>query len=64
MTVPNRTDIKTGQTVRIVEKQNQPTGALTEGVVSRILTKSAAHPHGIKVMLTDGRVGRVREILG
>jgi uncharacterized repeat protein (TIGR03833 family) len=63
MTVPSRSEIKPGQRVRIVEKQNQPTGALTEGVVSRILTKSSSHPHGIKVMLTDGRVGRVREIL-
>lgn len=64
MSVPSRSEIKPGQRVRIVEKQNQPTGALTEGVVSRILTKSPAHPHGIKVMLTDGRVGRVQEIVG
>ena len=64
MTVPNRTKIMPGQTVRIVEKQNQPTGEITEGIVSRILTKSSSHAHGIKVMLTDGRVGRVREIVG
>ena len=64
MSVPSRSEIKPGQRVRIVEKQNQPTGALTEGVISRILTKSSSHPHGIKVMLTDGRVGRVREIVG
>jgi len=64
VSVPSRSEIKPGQRVRIVEKQNQPTSALTEGVVSRILTKSSSHPHGIKVMLTDARVGRVREILG
>jgi uncharacterized repeat protein (TIGR03833 family) len=49
--------------VQIVEKQNQRTGALTEGVVLRILTKSPSHPHGIKVMLEDGRVGRVQAII-
>ena len=47
----------------IVEKQNQPTGKLTEGAVARILTKSPSHPHGIKVMLEDGRVGRVQSII-
>jgi len=46
-----------------VEKQNQPTGKLTEGTVQRILTKSPNHPHGIKVMLDNGIVGRVKEIL-
>lgn len=64
MPVPKRSEIQPGQRVRIVEKQNQPTGALTEGVVSRLLTKSPSHPHGIKVMLTDGKVGRVQEIVG
>lgn len=49
--------------VQIVEKQNQRSGALTEGVVSRILTSSSTHPHGIKVMLEDGKVGRVQEII-
>lgn len=63
MAVPNRSEIKSGQRVLIVEKQNQPTGKQTEGVVARVLTKSPSHPHGIKVMLTDGRVGRVQEIL-
>ncbi len=63
MPVPSRSEIKPGQRVRIVEKQNQSTGLQTEGVVARILTKSATHPHGIKVMLTDGRVGRVQEIV-
>ena len=49
--------------VRVVEKQNQRTGQLTEGVVQRILTNSPTHPHGIKVMLDNGIVGRVKEIL-
>jgi len=49
--------------VRVVEKQNQGSGALTDGVVARILTKSATHPHGIKVMLADGRVGRVDSLV-
>ena len=61
--VPDRIAIQPGKRVQIVEKQNQPTGALTEGVVARILTKSPSHPHGIKVMLTDGKVGRVKAIL-
>ncbi len=64
MPVPNRSEISPGLRVRIVEKQNQPTGKLTEGVVARLLTKSPNHPHGIKVMLDDGRVGRVQEIVG
>lgn len=59
----NRADISIGARVRIVLKQDQPTGKLTEGVVMRILTKSPHHPHGIKVMLEDGQVGRVQEIL-
>ena len=62
MPLPTRTEIRPGQRVRIVEKQNQPTGLQTKGVVARILTKSACHPHGIKVMLEDGRVGRVQAI--
>ncbi len=49
--------------VRIVEKHNQRTGKLTEGTVQRILTNSPSHPHGIKVMLEDGVVGRVKEII-
>lgn len=63
MPTPNRSGIQPGQRVSIVEKQNQPTGQRTEGTVARILTKSPSHPHGIKVMLTDGRVGRVQEIV-
>lgn len=58
-----RKDIKVGAWVAIVLKKDQRSGALTEGEVSKILTKSATHPHGIKVMLTDGQVGRVKEIL-
>ena len=64
MRLPARSEIKPGMRVLVVEKQNQPTGKLTEGVVLRILTKSPTHPHGIKVMLTDGKVGRVQAISG
>ena len=63
MKLPKRNEIHAGMRVRIVEKQNQPTGRLTEGIVARILTKSPTHPHGIKVMLVDGKVGRVQEIV-
>jgi uncharacterized repeat protein (TIGR03833 family) len=58
----NRSDIKPGKTVGIVLKENQATGILTEGVVQDILTKSLYHPHGIKVRLTTGEVGRVKVI--
>ncbi len=57
-----RSNIRVGQTVDIVLKQDQPTGKRTRGVVRRILTNSAVHPRGIKVMLEDGRVGRVQEL--
>lgn len=57
----NRKDIKIGQKVKIVLKKDQRSGNLTEGVVSKILTNSPTHPHGIKVMLEDGSVGRVKE---
>jgi uncharacterized repeat protein (TIGR03833 family) len=63
MALPKRSQIRPGLRVQIVEKQNQRTGALTEGVVLRILTKSPSHPHGIKVMLEGGRVGRVQAIM-
>lgn len=63
MAPPTRNEIRPGLRVLIVEKQNQRTGATTEGVVARILTSSAAHPHGIKVMLKDGRVGRVKAVI-
>jgi uncharacterized repeat protein (TIGR03833 family) len=58
-----RANIRPGLRVRVVEKQNQGNGKLTEGVIQRILTKSPTHPHGIKVMLEDGIVGRVKEIV-
>ena len=58
-----RSDIRTGSHVRIVMKADQRTGALTEGIVRDILTKSAFHPHGIKVRLEAGQVGRVKEII-
>jgi len=58
-----RADVRPGLRVRIVLKQDQRTGNLTEGVVRDILTNSATHPHGIKVRLADGRVGRVKQIL-
>lgn len=57
-----RRDIHPGQTVHIVLKQDQRTGRRTKGVVKQILTKSSRHPHGIKVRLEDGQVGRVKEI--
>jgi len=56
----NRKDIKIGMDVYIVLKNDQRSGRLTRGVVKDILTKSASHPHGIKVRLTDGQVGRVK----
>lgn len=59
----NRSEIKIGSKVKVVQKQDQRSGALTEGVVMRILTKSPVHPHGIKVMLENGVVGRVKEVL-
>ncbi len=58
-----RKDIKIGAKVMVVEKQNQKTGKLTEGIVMRLLTNSQNHPRGIKVMLTSGIVGRVQQIL-
>ncbi len=58
-----RADITPGMTVDIVLKADQPTGALTRGVVRDILTPSKFHPHGIKVRLTDGQVGRVKHIV-
>ncbi|WP_316897393.1 YwbE family protein [Pseudodesulfovibrio indicus] len=59
-----RADIKPGMLVDIVLKKDQRTGALTRGTVANLLTKSPTHPHGIKVRLTDGQVGRVKAILG
>jgi uncharacterized repeat protein (TIGR03833 family) len=59
----NRKDVKPGLEVAIVLKQDQRSGKLTYGVVETLLTKSSFHPHGIKVRLTDGQVGRVQEII-
>ncbi|OVE77527.1 hypothetical protein BVX99_02415 [bacterium F16] len=59
----NRTDIAIGAEVEIVLKKDQRTGTLTRGVVQSILTKSGVHPHGIKVRLESGAVGRVKHIL-
>ncbi len=58
-----RSDIKAGLHVSIVLKQDQRTGKLTEGVVKDILTNSPTHPHGIKVRLQTGEIGRVKKIL-
>jgi uncharacterized repeat protein (TIGR03833 family) len=57
-----RSNIKSGIKVRIVLKQDQRSGRLTEGVVADILTNSSSHPHGIKVRLTSGAIGRVKEV--
>ena len=58
----NRKDIHSGLSVSIVLKQDQRTGKLTRGIVKDILTKSSSHPHGIKVRLMSGQVGRVQKI--
>jgi len=57
-----RKNIKPGLSVGIVLKQDQRSGKITQGIVKRILTNSSNHPHGIKVQLEDGQVGRVKEI--
>jgi uncharacterized repeat protein (TIGR03833 family) len=57
-----RSSIKPGMRVKIVLKKDQRSGSLTEGIVKDILTNAPNHPHGIKVRLTDGQVGRVKEI--
>jgi uncharacterized repeat protein (TIGR03833 family) len=59
----HRKDIRPGLEVDIVLKQDQPTGKRTRGIVKEILTNSSFHPHGIKVRLTNGQVGRVQEII-
>ena len=64
MSGTKRADIERGAQVAIVQKQDQRTGRLTEGVVQDILTKSATHPHGIKVRLATGEVGRVKQMRG
>ncbi len=64
MTPPNRAQLRPGLEVEIVQKQDQRSGRLTRGVVKDILTKSGSHPHGIKVRLESGEVGRVKGIVG
>lgn len=63
MSGKNREDIRPGIEVYIVLKKDQRSGKLTRGTVKDILTKSIFHPHGIKVRLADGQVGRVKEIV-
>jgi uncharacterized repeat protein (TIGR03833 family) len=63
MDIPNRNDIKIGSEVYIVLKKDQRTGKRTKGIVKNLLTRSTSHPHGIKVRLEDGQVGRVQEII-
>jgi uncharacterized repeat protein (TIGR03833 family) len=63
MPITNRSSIKIGLYVAVVLKKDQSNGLLTEGEVKAILTNSSFHPHGIKVKLSDGQVGRVQEIL-
>ncbi|HET6244497.1 MAG: YwbE family protein [Bacteroidetes bacterium] len=60
----NRADIKSGLIVKIVTKQNQKSGILTQGIVKDILTNSPMHHHGIKVRLENGEIGRVKQIIG
>jgi uncharacterized repeat protein (TIGR03833 family) len=61
---PARNEIRPGRTVEIVQKHDQGTGRRTRGIVQEILTRSPTHPHGIKVRLTTGEVGRVKALLG
>ena len=61
--IPSRSKISLGITVEIVQKQDQRTGKLTEGKVKRILTSSQVHPHGIKVELDIGKIGRIQKII-
>ena len=56
-------DIKPGTRVKVVQKQDQQSGKLTEGIIKDVLTKSATHPHGIKVRLESGIVGRVKKFI-
>ena len=61
--IPSRSSISLGITVQIVQKQDQRTGKLTEGKVKKILTSSQVHPHGIKVELDNGKIGRIQKII-
>ncbi len=58
-----RGNIKRGSMVKIVQKDNQKTGKLTEGIVKEILTRSSSHPFGVKVLLENGTIGRVKEVI-
>ncbi|SFH55599.1 conserved hypothetical protein [Tindallia magadiensis] len=60
--IPERSEIEVGMIVSVVQKQDQRSGKMTEGVVKKILTNAASHPHGIKVMLESGVVGRIKEV--
>lgn len=60
---PSRAQLRPGVTVDIVQKQDQATGKLTRGLVAQLLTRSATHPHGLKVRLTSGQVGRVQAVI-
>ena len=59
----NRKDVQIGIEVEVIQKHHQRSGELTEGIVKKLLTNSPTHPHGIKVMLEDGIVGRVKKII-
>jgi len=59
----NRETIKIGSIVRVIKKSDQKTGKISEGIVKEVLTKSKFHPHGIKVILEDGIIGRVKEVV-
>jgi uncharacterized repeat protein (TIGR03833 family) len=59
----DRETIKIGSIVRVIKKSDQKTGRISEGIVKEILTRSKFHPHGIKVILEDGIIGRVREVV-
>jgi uncharacterized repeat protein (TIGR03833 family) len=61
--LPDRARIRPGVRVRIVQKRDQRSGTLTEGTVREVLTSSQSHPHGIKVLLTSGEVGRVKSVI-
>lgn len=63
MSLPTRAQLRPGLKVAIVSKADQATGKRTVGVIAQLLTKSPTHPHGIKVRLQDGQVGRVQEVL-
>ena len=63
MNIIKRKDVKPGTIVKIIEKENQKTGKLTKGIVKKILTSSATHPYGIKVIIDNDAVGRVKEII-